>query len=291
MGCSPSHAVIINSSPTHETICLQPRIYMVSESTLCLLRDVGELTVYHVDERDPNHAVEKYQGAQDQLQNPLLFHPQLRRRERMNTEELQSLVGTSGVGKEAENEEIKDNTGDEIEMPSSNEEQGDDVDHGNHFNSASGTINEDLAAVDSTNSSSNAHSVTVEVYSYKMNADKSPEDGGTAAKDAINKKGSYESLYHEENENTSVADDVLAASEKTFASVEQPESVTVVEDSASMDVGLRETTVSCPESADRIYTAANQNPETDTTSVSKFQQKATENEAIVELDDELLFIV
>lgn len=260
---------------------------MVSESTLCLLRDVGELTVYHVDEKDPNQAVEKFQGAQDQLQNPLLFHPQLRRRERMNTEELQSLVGTSNVGKEAENEEIKDNAGDEIEMSASNEERGNDVDHGNHrdFNGASGTISEDLAA-DSTNaSSSNAHSVTVEVYSYKMNAGKSLEDGGTAAKNATNEKSSYESLYHEEiqNENASVAIDVLAASEASehLASVEQTESA--LEDSA-MDVEMPETTVGCPESAYRIYSAAKQKPETDATSVSKAQQKAMENEAIVELD-------
>lgn len=287
MGCSPSHAVIINSSPTHETICLQPRIYMVSESTLCLLRDVGELTVYHVDEKDPNQAVEKFQGAQDQLQNPLLFHPQLRRRERMNTEELQSLVGTSNVGKEAENEEIKDNAGDEIEMSASNEERGNDVDHGNHrdFNGASGTISEDLAADSTNSSSSNAHSVTVEVYSYKMNAGKSLEDGGTAAKNATNEKSSYESLYHEEiqNENASVAIDVLAASEASehLASVEQTESA--LEDSA-MDVEMPETTVGCPESAYRIYSAAKQKPETDATSVSKAQQKAMENEAIVELD-------
>lgn len=257
---------------------------MVSESTLCLLRDVGELTVYHVDETDPNHAVEKFQGAQDQLQNPLLFHPQLRRRERMNAEELQSLVGTSNVGKEAENEEIKDNAGDEIEMSASNEEQGDDVDHGNHPDfSSKGTISEELTADSKNSSSSNAHSVTVEVYSYKMNADKSPEDGGTAAKIASNKKSCYESLYHEEiqNENTSVAVDVLAASEEHLTSVEQTESA--LEDSV-MDVEMPEMTVSCPENADRIYTAAKQKPETDTTSVSKAQQKATENEAIVELD-------
>ena len=78
MGCSPSHALIINSPSAQETICLQPRIFMVSESTLCLLQDVGELRVYRVDDRNPETALEKFRGAQDQLQNPLLFHPHLR---------------------------------------------------------------------------------------------------------------------------------------------------------------------------------------------------------------------
>ncbi|KAL9974845.1 hypothetical protein ACROYT_G011941, partial [Oculina patagonica] len=105
MGCSPSHAVIINQSPTQETICLQPRIYMVSESTLCLLQDVGELRVYHVDERNPETAVERFRGAQDQLQNPLLFHPQLRsaRRERLNTADDFQSAGSSSLASEQEN--------------------------------------------------------------------------------------------------------------------------------------------------------------------------------------------
>ena len=76
MGCSPSHALIINSARSAtETICLQPRIYMVSQSTLHILQDVGELKVYRVDETDPDTALSKFSGIAEQLENPKLNHP------------------------------------------------------------------------------------------------------------------------------------------------------------------------------------------------------------------------
>ena len=79
MGCSPSQSVFIQSSTTsHDTFCLQPTILMVSERTVKLLKDVGELKVFHVDETDHSSTLEKYGFAQDQLANPLLYQPQVR---------------------------------------------------------------------------------------------------------------------------------------------------------------------------------------------------------------------
>lgn len=240
MGCSPSHAVIINSSPTHETICLQPRIYMVSESTLCLLRDVGELRVYNVDETDPSHAVEKFQGAQEQLQNPLLFHPQLRRRERItNADELQSLAGTSSVGRETTSEEIKDNVGDRIEISANSKKHGDDLDDGNH-SSAGEIFSEDFAAESSM--SPNAHAVTVEVYSYKTSTSKSNNDdeGGLEPKDTSNTENSGELLLnYAENEMENGATAAVRPSEEKQASKKQ----TGIEvDNMALDEGVRAAT-------------------------------------------------
>ena len=45
---------------------------MVSETTLRLLQDVGELKLYHVDEKDPASAQRKFSGVADQLANPTL---------------------------------------------------------------------------------------------------------------------------------------------------------------------------------------------------------------------------
>ena len=167
MGCSPSHAVIINQSPTQETICLQPRIYMVSESTLCLLQDVGELRVYHVDDRNPETAIERFRGAQDQLQNPLSFHPQLRsaRRERLNTSDLQA-AGPSSASSEPTEENVRVR----IEVV---EEQCDDVADDDDLNSESSGKVCDSDALQTTEipESPNAHSVTVEVYSYRQSSD------------------------------------------------------------------------------------------------------------------------
>lgn len=79
MGCSPSQAIIIQSSTTaHETVCLKPTIYMVSESTVKILQDVGELKVFHVDESDHGKIEEKYGHVGDQLANPLVYQPQVR---------------------------------------------------------------------------------------------------------------------------------------------------------------------------------------------------------------------
>ena len=279
MGCSPSHAVIINSSPTHETICLQPRIYMVSDSTLCLLRDVGELRVYHVDERDPDPAVEKFQGAQEQLQNPLLFHPQLRRRERIKAEDLQSLPGSSSVGKEIEGEDIKENAGDRIEI-AANEGQGDDVDDVSDY-SASGKIIEDLTGkrAECCSQSSNAHSVTVEVYSYKINADKSREDGEPAAENVSERECSDASLNDKENDRTDTAVAVVATSEHNQTPDNQTGSALEDSDDVQSDAKF-----SWTETANQALPAAKQVSEIDSTRVSKAErQKATANEEIMEI--------
>ncbi|XP_022779634.1 uncharacterized protein LOC111321108 [Stylophora pistillata] len=168
MGCSPSHAVIINSSPTHETICLQPRIYMVSESTLCLLQDVGELKVYNIDERNPQTAIERFRGAQDQLQNPLLFHPHLRsRHKRISEGDLQS-AGSASIASDPLSEEnarvgeiARNDEGSEVCSESSDK------------------ISDNTNTQIQTESpgSSNAHSVTVEVYSYQQNSGELEEQG------------------------------------------------------------------------------------------------------------------
>ena len=165
MGCSPSHAVIINQSPTQETICLQPRIYMVSESTLGLLQEVGELRVYHVDERNPETAIERFRGAQDQLQNPLSFHPHLRsaRRERLNTSEVQAAGSSSASsGPTEENVRVR------IEVF---EEQCDGVVDDLHSDSSGKNFDNDALQTTEIPESPNAHSVTVEVYSYKQSSD------------------------------------------------------------------------------------------------------------------------
>lgn len=169
MGCSPSHAVIINQSPTQETICLQPKIYMVSESTLCLLQDVGELRVYHIDERNPETAIERFRGAQDQLQNPLLFHPQLRsaRRERLNTTDDLPSAGSSSLASEQENVRFR------MEVVR-DEEQCDDVDE--VHSDTSGKICDNDAMQTEAPESPNAHSVTVEVYCYKQNSGRLQEE-------------------------------------------------------------------------------------------------------------------
>ena len=173
MGCSPSHAVIINQSPTQETICLQPRIYMVSESTLGLLQEVGELRVYHVDERNPETAIERFRGAQDQLQNPLSFHPHLRsaRRERLNTSEVQA-AGSSSVSSEPTEENVRVR----IEVF---EEQCDGVVDDVHSDSSSKVFENDVLQTTEIPESPNAHSVTVEVYSYKQSSDGLQEERET----------------------------------------------------------------------------------------------------------------
>lgn len=216
MGCSPSHAVIINSSPSHETICLQPRIYMVSESTLCLLKDVGELRVYNIDETDPEKAAEKFRGAQEQLQNPLLFHPQLRGRERSNTDDLRSLSSDSGpssvyVGKEMSigGQDINQSDGDMVEV-SENEKQGDSVDYQSQYG-AGGITSEEKKQIlkDGAAQTSNAHSSIVEVYSYGTS-----EDGSTADNESKREGLAMEPLYIVDSASTAVAVDVVSSIEQ-----------------------------------------------------------------------------
>lgn len=280
MGCSPSHAVIINSSPSQETICLQPRIYMVSESTLCLLRDVGELRVYNVDDRDPSCALEKFQGAQDQLQNPLLFHPQLRRRQRMNAEELQSLAGASNVGAEMENDE---NTEESLEFVAAIEEKRDDTDHESHFNPIANT-DDDLAS--ETARSPNAHSVTVEVYSYKVNDDKtSKADGDPVAKEvteATNLDVLPKSEDHREN--------IDAARNFAMASDEKADQNPgkVFEDSAHKGAAMQDQAADCWIESNELFDS--NDPMTNfkkmdvAASILNLQQKATEIEEILATD-------
>lgn len=277
MGCSPSHAVIINSSPTHETICLQPRIYMVSESTLCLLRDVGELRVYHVDETDPESAVEKFRGAQEQLQNPLLFHPQLRRRERMNTDDIQSLPGPSNDGKEIESEDITENIGDRIEIVE-NEEQGDNVDYQNRY-SGSGIISENVAKPMPQNDtqSSNAQSITVEVYSYKTNVDKSSEDDKRTAEKCIEVENPPEPLNDmRNNENTAQAAVDFAASSEQIQTFDKQKG-SELED--CVDNVLPDATFDWEETANMEIS-----PGKEDLDIAKDQRKKATNEEIVESD-------
>lgn len=214
MGCSPSHAVIINSSPAHETICLQPRIYMVSESTLCLLKDVGELRVYNIDETDPAKAAEKFRGAQEQLQNPLLFHPQLRGRERSNTDDLRSLTSDSGpssVGKEMSigGQDINQNEGDRVEV-SENEEQGDSVDYQSQYGKG-GVTSEGRKQIlkDEAAQTSNAHSTTVEVYSYRSSA-----EGSYAENESKRESLAIEPLCDVDSASKAASVDVVSSTEQ-----------------------------------------------------------------------------
>lgn len=211
MGCSPSHAVIINSSPTHETICLQPRIYMVSESTLCLLKDVGELRVYNIDETDPAKAAEKFRDAQEQLQNPLLFHPQLRGREWSLSHSLTSDSGPSSVGKEMSigGQDINQNEGDRVEV-SENEEQGDSVDYQSQYGKG-GVTSEGRKQIlkDEAAQTSNAHSTTVEVYSYRSSAE------GSYAENESKREGlAIEPLCDVDSASTAVSVDVVSSTEQ-----------------------------------------------------------------------------
>jgi len=137
---------------------------MVSESTLCLLQDVGELRVYHVDERNPETAIERFRGAQDQLQNPLSFHPQLRsaRRERPSTSDLQAAGPSS-----ASSEQTEENVRVRIEVV---EEQCDDVDD-LYSDSSDKVCDNDAPQTTEISESPNAHSVTAEVYNYKQSSD------------------------------------------------------------------------------------------------------------------------
>lgn len=237
MGCSPSHAVFINSSPSQETICLQPRIYMVSESTLCLLRDVGELRVYNVDDKDPSGALEKFEGAQDQLQNPLLFQPELRRRQRMNAEELQSIVGTSNIGEEIESEKGNEHFQESTEIGTVNENQRDVIGH-EVFVNPHEHMRDDLAS--ETASSPNAHSVTVEVYSCKITGD---ED--LATKEAVQTTSSNDFQNKENIKNQNAVNDVATTLDENRGTHENPDNLT--EDSAESGRAVQDATVEASE--------------------------------------------
>ena len=259
MGCSPSHAVIINQSPTQETICLQPRIYMVSESTLCLLREVGELRVYHVDERNPETAVERFRGAQDQLSNPLSFHPQLRsaRRERLNTVDFQS-AGSSSLTSEQENVRVR------IEV-ARDEEHCDDVDEAHSDTSADNICDNDAMQRDAVPESQNAHSVTVEVYSYKQNSDGLQEEN-----DRKNNFGEVENNSEPQNvENDAALVAVAATQQNEQTSDEQGEPREINDEEAiTISDEPKDATLAWSETVDkgaeeRAESRSNQNSEID----------------------------
>lgn len=258
MGCSPSHAVIINQSPTQETICLQPRIYMVSESTLCLLQDVGELRVYHVDERDPETTIERFRGAQDQLQNPLSFHPQLRsaRRERLNTIDLQAAGPSSASSETEENVRVR------IEVVEEQTEQRDDVDD-LHSNSSGKVCDNDALQTTEIPESPNAHSVTVEVYSYKQSSDGLQEEH--EVKDNLSDE---EKNFEQVNVESSASSVAVVATQQNQTSDEQCETSEIDDEDAidSRDT-LKDATLAWSETTDeakqRIENGANQSSETD----------------------------
>jgi len=256
MGCSPSHAVIINQSPTQETICLQPRIYMVSESSLCLLQDVGELRVYHVDERNPETAIERFRGAQDQLQNPLSFHPQLRsaRRERPNKSDLQA-AGPSSASSEPAEENVRVR----IEVV---EEQCDDVDD-LHADSSGKVCDNDALQTTEMPESPNARSVTVEVYSYKQSSDGLQEEH-----EVKDNSSDEEKNFEQVNVETPASSVAVVATQQNQPCEEQCES-SDIDDEDALD---RRDTVkyftpawseTMDEAKQRIENGANQSSETD----------------------------
>ena len=256
MGCSPSHAVIINQSPTQETICLQPRIYMVSESTLGLLQEVGELRVYHVDERNPETAIERFRGAQDQLQNPLSFHPHLRsaRRERLNTNDVQA-AGPSSVSSEPTEENVRVR----IEVF---EEQYDDVDD-LHSDSSGKVRDNDALQTTEIPESPNAHSVTVEVYSYKQNSDGQQEEN--KIKDNLSDE---ETNFEQVKVETSAPSVAVVATQQNQTSDEQCEtSEKAYDDAIDTCDTLKDATLAWSETTDeakqRIENKANQSSATD----------------------------
>ena len=285
MGCSPSHAVIINQSPTQETICLQPRIYMVSESTLCLLQEVGELRVYHVDERNPETAIERFRGAQDQLQNPLSFHPQLRssRRERLNAGDLQA-AGSSSASSEPTEENVRVR----IEVV---EEQCNDVDE-LHSDSSGKVCENDAIQTTETPESPNAHSVTVEVYSYKQSSDGLQEE-----REVKDNFGDVDNNFEPVSAETSAALVAVVATQQNQTSDEQCETREIDDEDAvdGRDTPKDAATLPWSETTDeakrRVENGANQSSETDqavftrTVSESTREKESTSQE--IELSENI----
>lgn len=280
MGCSPSHAVIINQSPTQETICLQPRIYMVSESTLCLLQDVGELRVYHVDERNPETAIERFRGAQDQLQNPLSFHPQLRssRRERLNAGDLQA-AGSSSASSESTEENVRVR----IEVV---EEQCDDVDE-LRSDSSGKVCDNDAIQTTETPESPNAHSVTVEVYSYKQSSDGLQEE-----REVKDNFGDVENNFEPVSEEPSASLVAVVATQQNQTSDEQCE-IREIDDEDTVDRRdtLKDTTLAWSETADetkqRVENRANQSSETDQAVFTRIVSESTREKETTSQEIEL----
>lgn len=271
MGCSPSHAVIINQSPTQETICLQPRIYMVSESTLGLLQEVGELRVYHVDDRNPETAIERFRGAQDQLQNPLSFHPHLRsaRRERLNTSDLQA-AGPSSVSSEPAEENVRVR----IEVF---EEQCDGIDD-LHSDSSGKVRDNDALQTTEIPESPNAHSVTVEVYSYKQSSDGLQEEH-EIKDNLIDEEMNFEQVKVE----TSAPSVAVVATQQNQTSDEQCEtSEKTYEDAIDTCDTLKDATLAWSETTDeakqRIENKANQSSATDQTVFTRIVSETTSRE-------------
>lgn len=271
MGCSPSHAVIINQSPTQETICLQPRIYMVSESTLGLLQDVGELRVYHVDERNPETAIQRFRGAQDQLQNPLSFHPQLRsaRRERLNTSDLQA-AGPSSASSEPTDENVRAR----IEVV---EEQCDDVDD-LHSEISDKVYDSGALQTTETPESPNAHSVTVEVYSYKQSSDGLQEE-----REVKDNFGDGENNFEPVSVETSAPSVAVVATQQNQTCDEQHENNAVDdEDAIDRRVTLKDATLAWSETIDEVQSienGANQSSGRDQAVVIIVSESTRENES------------
>jgi len=231
---------------------------MVSESTLCLLQDVGELRVYHVDERDPETAIERFRGAQDQLQNPLSFHPQLRsaRRERLNTIDLQAAGPSSASSETEENVRVR------IEVVEEQTEQRDDVDD-LHSNSSGKVCDNDALQTTEIPESPNAHSVTVEVYSYKQSSDGLQEEH--EVKDNLSDE---EKNFEQVNVESSASSVAVVATQQNQTSDEQCETSEIDDEDAidSRDT-LKDATLAWSETTDeakqRIENGANQSSETD----------------------------
>ena len=68
MGCGPSQAVIVQQQSTN----LRPTIFMVAEESVELLRDLGELKLYHLAQYGETEQVERRHGEfASRLANPV----------------------------------------------------------------------------------------------------------------------------------------------------------------------------------------------------------------------------
>lgn len=253
---------------------------MVSESTLCLLQDVGELRVFHVDERNPETAIERFRGAQDQLQNPLLFHPQLRRRPRgindLNTGDLQqAAAGSSSVASEQTDENVRVR----IEITEDEEEQCDDVDEISGDTSVNDCDNNAIRT--ESPESPNAHSVTVEVYSYKQSPDELLDEG--EVQDNVgDSEGRCELL--------SVGNDAAATQQTS----EEQDEIGEIHDEAMDNRGdpLKHAAFTWSETDDlameTIDNGANQDSETDQTVLIRITSESTQGIATVNQENKLI---
>ena len=74
MGCSPSQAVIVQSTKT-ENAHLHPTIFMVNEKSLQILRELGELNFYHLARYNEaeDTAETLHHDFANQLENPMQY--------------------------------------------------------------------------------------------------------------------------------------------------------------------------------------------------------------------------